>query len=596
MALRRCLFLIVVTICLSYPGPAGAGVYRIGAEPLVAWHAHPYQWVVNKDVHLGVRANLLLVRMAQNEWEHTAFALTNTTDQPRKVRLDVSCEGVPPQAIHLRRVVMFEGAGKDVFHLAWKANEPWTKPELLEPVDGPLTLPPKTTAHLWITIHSRNLDSGRYQGWVRVLDSHDDSETCRIPLSIEVWPFSLPEKSGLLFYLWQHLPGPAQLADQVARLLTAYGVNMALFEIPPLADGRLVTANYDWLERLKIARRWDFIPVFEMRKEFVIKPEQDRFNAVAKVAALVRKLGFEDWYFYMSDEVRAEKFHSVIDECERLREVNPEARIAHALWFKFESEKWEEEIRRLSDYSDLWCMFRNYASTDIFHGIRWKDWPTELYDLLADRQKQGARIMYYHNTWRSENYMDASFAWTRPEGWYCWLNGYDGFGGFNGDTAPHIDAPGVYTAKTVKVFQFPIERQSICIPYYIRPIKEGRYAAVGTKSLEGYRDGLRDYMYLLILDDLIRQADESDKPELISLARQARATIEDTIKEVRLHIHSYYAYCHAKRRLALEIIKLMEMNLSPRLDRDGTILRHRQLIPEKIYAPEAGGVSHPLSG
>ena len=50
MVFRRYLSIIVVTVCLSYQGPANAGVYRMGAEPLVAWHAHPYQWVIDKDI------------------------------------------------------------------------------------------------------------------------------------------------------------------------------------------------------------------------------------------------------------------------------------------------------------------------------------------------------------------------------------------------------------------------------------------------------------------------------------------------------------------------------------------------------------------
>jgi len=116
------------------------------------------------------------------------------------------------------------------------------------------------------------------------------------------------------------------------------------------------------------------------------------------------------------------------------------------------------------------------------------------------------------------------------------------------------------------------------------------------KRLEAWRDGIQDYLYLLILDDLLDRAEASGKPDLQAMAREGRATVDDVIEEIRLHTDVHYAYDNAKRRCALEIVRLMQAGLAPRTNPDGTIQRHRLYRPEKIYAPEDGGIPHPGSG
>jgi len=251
-------------------------------------------------------------------------------------------------------------------------------------------------------------------------------------------------------------------------------------------------------------------------------------------------------------------------------------------------------LATLQGYVDLWYMFRHYCLSDVFHGTRWKDWPKEMCDLLVEQQKKGKEVIFYQNTRRACNYRGAALAWERCNGWYVWDYGFDGHACWTDDSVPHADVANEKDQD--KVFQLPPERQSISTYYYVRPLGDNRYRVLSCKRLEAWRDSVQDYLYLLILDDLLEQAEASGKPELRALAKQGRATIDDAIEEIRLHVDEYYAFSSAKRRCALEIIKLTQAGLAPRTNPDGTIKRHRQYRPEKVYAPEEGGIPHPYSG
>jgi hypothetical protein len=251
-------------------------------------------------------------------------------------------------------------------------------------------------------------------------------------------------------------------------------------------------------------------------------------------------------------------------------------------------------LESLRDLCDAWLFFRNYTTADIFHGIRWKQWPKAMADLIAQQQQRGDWILYYHNMWRGANYRDASVAWGRPHGWYMWNYGYDGYATLAAGSVPHMNAPGFQEA--VKVLQGPSGKQSICAFLYPRRRDDGCYELLTCKRLEACRDAFQDYMYLLMLDDLIHQAETTRRPHLVSRAHEARAVLDDSLEEIRLHVADYQTYCAAKRRVALEIIGLLKENLKPRLTPEGSIRRHRGYTPEKIYDPQDGGVPHPLSG
>ena len=109
------------------------------------------------------------------------------------------------------------------------------------------------------------------------------------------------------------------------------------------------------------------------------------------------------------------------------------------------------------------------------------------------------------------------------------------------------------------------------------------------KRLEAWADGVRDSVYLRILDDLIHQADASGNPKLKSMAQAARETIDDCLEEVRTNTTSFYAYSAAKRRLAQEIVKFNKAGLQPKLNDDGSVVKHRWIVQEKGYPPEEGG-------
>ena len=555
--------------------------YYLTKYPLIAWQASPYDWVTDKDIRLGDKVNILVVQLAQNEWEHTAFALTNNTDKDQSYTIDVACDGVPREAVQVRRVRMYDGPRSVL-------SEAWQKPEILEDVDGPLDLPAKSTAHVWITVNSRNISPGRHRGWVRVLRADKGTEALALAMRVEVWPFRLPAKTGLQFYLFSSIQGPPHLADKLARLLSEHYVTMADFEVPPVKDGSQDTAHFDWLERMKIAKRWGINPV--IRCIGTKKEDASSFEICERTA---RDLGFQEWWIYPTDEAPWGALPEIIEICKAVRKAAPSAKLFHPHWMGLvNGDKWSMEgIKMFDGYSHQWCMFHNYLLDDVFYPTRWKEWPKEMYDVLREQQRKGDYITYYHNTWRGVNYRDAALSWTRPDGWYCWKYGYDGYSSFCGDSVPHVEAS--IPRGSAKLGEIPPEKQPLDYYYYVEKVGDGQYEPLSCKRLEGFRDGLRDYIYLRILDDLAVQAETSGKPKLEDLARSARETIDETFEDIMLYMVDHGIYCSAKKRLASAIIKLMKAGLEIRLNPDGTVVRHRWLTPEIPLAPEDGGDPEP---
>ena len=558
--------------------------YYFSKFPLIVWQALPYEWIADRDVENGARVNILMVRMARNEREHAAFAMTNNTAEPMTVAVTAECDGIPSDAIEVRRVVMLEGeqmGGSIVFN---DFNEMWLKPELLETVKGELQLAPKSTVHLWITINSRNVSSGLHRGWVTLTIQGSADQPTRIPLKVEVWPFSLPEKTGLQILTYTSLSGPPELAEKIAKLQADRNVNMAYFEIPLTDEGRIDGSRYDWLQRLKIAKKWDFVPVFE-----AVDYSLDQIKKLGPLETVMHDLGFKNWLVAMSAEPLWEQVPGVVERSKALREVCPSAMTFHAVWNGFfNNEEWDmSALEALDGNIGMYNMFHNYTMMDIFNLNRFRTWPRKVVDYLADEQKQGRWVTFYHNNYRSVSYRNASLAWFRPDGWYCWKYGFDGYRTWCGRSLPHYDAA---DHAGVKNQQMPLEKQPLGLFVYVHKIEGGEFEVVSCKRLEAWADGVRDSMYLQILDDLIHQADASGDPKLKAMAEDAKATIDDCIEEVRMNNANSYAYSSAKRRLALEIIKFNKAGLQPKLNADGSVVRHRLVIQDNGYLLEDGGI------
>lgn len=96
----------------------------------------------------------------------------------------------------------------------------------------------------------------------------------------------------------------------------------------------------------------------------------------------------------------------------------------------------------------------------------------------------------------------------------------------------------------------PPENQSISQLVYVRRMGDFR-KPVSCKRLESLRDGVRDYLYLSLLDNLIKKSREQGKEELAVQGEKRLAEI------VLMHKKNEEDFNKAKEALAEEILRFL---------------------------------------
>ena len=146
------------------------------------------------------QAPSLLVQMMSNEYRAEAFNLTNPTDA--EMRLWLSITGLPggvnPAYVSPRQVLFTDS-------IARKAIAAALPQAVREPRGYAISIPAGMTRQVWLSLHPTDVKAGTYRGRVEISGAAGESVT--VPLSLQVYPFTLPAKLSVAVGGWDYLEG-----------------------------------------------------------------------------------------------------------------------------------------------------------------------------------------------------------------------------------------------------------------------------------------------------------------------------------------------------------------------------------------------------
>ena len=355
----------------------------------------------------------------QNEKESIALNLLNLTGRPIDVRCTFQSPAqsgnqpgpVAPLAnrFQLRRILAVPGQYGEMVYDAL--------PELDN--SGAITIAPGQIEQLWIVTDTKDLAPGSHSALLHLSDLAVTPTHVEVPIGIEVWPLSLPER-GYAQMTWTRID-VGEVSDQQIEDMLAHEVSVAYGpELPAMrldAEGRL-KEEVDWAHvdasLARLPEHFQFLfhapPPLEWPQG--VKPEEGSALHIAGLRSALREMsrhlerrgyGNEQWALYPMDEPWLWGFRGIDTLrtfCKRIREADPEvrlyanpigsARIEYIEEFKELIDIWQPNVdvpfrgRDFVEWFDnnaekYWMFIVNYHAKDLFpldyyRGIAWMAW------------------------------------------------------------------------------------------------------------------------------------------------------------------------------------------------------------------------------
>lgn len=440
-------------------------------------------------------------KQAVNEFAHRSFivsSISGVKDMKFILRDLISADGrkIPAANLSIWKIGYLEPS-----KALWKSRyDSWSKrpiPELVEEVDGALTLEEFQSIQFRLVIDSRNVLPGKYSGKIAV---NCGGKNYDLPVNCEVMDFALPDAANNPFrvYLFSSLPYGGKSGEAWAKLYKERYVNEISFEHPRmLLDGKemnipnwrtkdyikLMTAwkqpanskftidgkCYDFDDRIAICGRWGLIPQLTNRTGAVYVDLMDQLDAH------IRALGVKEWDYKLGDEDHSPWYLPLA------RAIRKQVPALNVSFIPAGYEYW--------DLKSLIGGFTNISYSRAAMTIN-EQGEKDLKTLRAN----GIKISRYTNrtSWaeRSGRFSGRLDIWD-----VLIREGLDGFCVWT--ASPYVTlggALGYDSAYKVPAHNFPPENQSTCQLIYIR--KQGDfYKPVSCIRLEDMRDGITDALY-----------------------------------------------------------------------------------------------------
>jgi hypothetical protein len=187
-----------------------AGIYALNApllrargyKALTPWQGNRWDNLkpTEAPAQPPAQAPALLVQMISNEYRAEAFNLTNPTDAEMRLALNIT--GLPggtnPAYLSPRQVLFTDSIARKAIAAA-----------LPQAVKGPrgyeITIPAGMTRQVWLSFHPTTVQTGTYRGQVKVIGPAGESVT--LPLSLQVYPFTMPAQLSIAVGGWDYLDG-----------------------------------------------------------------------------------------------------------------------------------------------------------------------------------------------------------------------------------------------------------------------------------------------------------------------------------------------------------------------------------------------------
>jgi hypothetical protein len=449
----------------------------------------------------------LSFQQAANEYEHDGFALSsrNGISGLQIVPTDLVGNGgrvLPAQNIQCDVIGYLEPRPEDDFNYG-----NWNKipaPDLVEKIRRPLDLKNFESKQIWVTVHSLNAAPGEYRGSIRVSDSKG-ALLKTIPIQVTVWPLKLPQRPALDFYPFTGVPWGGKSGELWADFLVNHYASTVYMELPTdvTAGDKLIAhqgrdlkdmeAPFDLTgKKIEIGgKQWDHFERLKIIHSRGLKLNFDSGEGILPNAVLpdfisyLKRAGFgyQDFRYKISDEDMAPTFLPMF---KAYKAIDPKLRLVF-----IPAGKWD--ISAFSPYVDTYMC--SYSVTG------WKEW----LPYFQSEQQRGKRVSIYTNwpSWTGR----APLEQIRQDLNRIWQIGVSEYSAWTANIYPPLNYVYPYggaAAPMRSVVDLPTERQTTSSLVYFR--REGDvFYPVSSKRLEAIRDGITDWMYLKMLDDLLQK-------------------------------------------------------------------------------------------
>lgn len=493
--------------------------------------------------HLNAGSGVSLnFRQAVNEFAHRSFALAavkavdGLVFTPGDLK---SADGsvIPADRLSLNRIGFLEPNEKlwPNFFQKWSGIP---IPELVEKVDGPISIPQFTMTVFRLYIDSRDVVPGIYSGEIAL-------GKVRIPVRCEVMNITLPpcETQPVSTWIFTMLPYGGESGEAWARFLREHYVTDVSFEHPPVSvngrrvkdfrkgwphyirealswktpDGATVTIDgsiYDFDDRVKLCAKYNLRMIFCNRDGYIYP------DHIPYLLRYLNKLGVKDGNFIykLGDEDNSPHFLPV---AKHIRRLAPGIQVTM--------------IPSGTAYWDLTQLMDGFTFIDYSRAAMTIDRKGE--EDLKKMRESGFPIRRYTNrtSWAERS----GFLAGRLDLWEVMIR--EGLGGYVIWTAG-VDPRANYGLgyRSIRNFDWknlPPENQHLCQLVYYR--RQGDfYKPVSCIRLEDMRDGITDVLYYrLAKETLHRKNDRLGLEQLNEIVRRPKMKFSDYEKARTLIAH-----------------------------------------------------------
>lgn len=403
-----------------------------------------------------------------------------------------------------------------------------------------MSVAPRETQQLWITVNAKGLAAGKYAAVLRLKSLEPDPTEILLPLELTVHDLALPRPRPLRFCMWSYDGGPLGTdRPEVLTALVERGTTVYFGTCPDAEcddDGNLTSpldfsGHDESVARLAPHGFVLFVaPQAHVKgAPFLSEPWRKAFVAYIRAwSDHLQELGVDPrlWALYPYDEPSAPYAQTTLDLVEvakLIREADPNILI----YTDPTSGTTMESVEMYKELIDIWC-----PSGELLDRLG----P----EMLPVAREYASEIWYYDAPGRAKTLSTLSHY--RRWIWYAWNQGFTGAGWWvfahHGD-ADRWDGPNATGNFYATAYDSP-------------------NGVVTSRRWEVTREGIEDYEYLYMLREAIHEAEARGVPEsaleeprrlLTEMPPAMEETLRATGRRLRLNPDGVPAYEAATRAL-----------------------------------------------
>jgi len=480
----------------------------------------------------GIEPKPAEISLCRNELEAVQIVIVPVMEDLRNLRVsvigDLAQSGgtgtIPVQDIEIQRVGYVQ-IGPPEYN--WHVEKLGEYPDVLFP-NGAMDVPSTQDAQpFFITVRAREqTPAGDYAGVIRV--EADGSDAIEIPLKVHVWNFKIPAKPNLKVSMWMsenwlnafyRYPGrtPFDVRKRFYRMHLDHRISP--IQIFPEGGGNMLE-DFEYL--MANGQNCFFVPV----PGYI--PEAERPAAAQKLMATRAILQQKDWdrftLFYSMDEVAVMARHLI----PQMVEMNNWVKTVIPEWPRLETSAPEKD---LFGAVDIWC-----PTIDNFDPR-----------ILSDRMARGDRLWFYTVWGRPGIMIEFPATDHRLMFWECFKYGAEGFL-YWGTTHWDLNCEGDRRWPDKPWITYNRQSGHNGCGYLIYPGPDG--TPLSSIRLELVRDGIEDYEYLYLLQQLLKNTG-GKAPEALRKRTMAELDVDpDVVVDHKIFTQDPAKILNARKRIA----------------------------------------------